>query len=292
MAETLAKRLNALRRSLPARQELTAPFPKPKTQNPKPTPMATVVDSRLAIGIDVGGTNLKFAVIDEAGTIVARRTIPTDAHEGHDAVLGRMVQGASELREQIIRRGDDRSDRHRRARQLNMVTGTVLDLPNLAGHWPNVPVKEIMEAALHVPVHMLNDVKAFTIAERELGAARDARDVVCYAIGTGIGGGIMIDGKVHFGIGGAAGELGHIIRQPERRPLLMRQPGVCRVSGERTGDHRRGEPPGCPGVHDAIDRTDRRRPQPDDAGASSSKRPPKGTRSPRRCWNEPGTTSG
>jgi glucokinase len=172
------------------------------------------MSSPFAIGIDVGGTNLKFAVIDEVGKIVASRTIPTDAHEGHDAVLGRMVQGAAELRDQTSSKGKVEAIGIGVPGQLNMVTGTVLDLPNLAGHWPNVPVKEVIEAAVHLPVHMLNDVKAFTIAERELGAARNARDVVCYAIGTGIGGGIMIDGKVHFGIGGAAGELGHIIVSP------------------------------------------------------------------------------
>jgi glucokinase len=97
---------------------------------------------------------------------------------------------------------------------LDMVTGTTIDLPNLAGKWPNVHVKSITEDALHIPVHMINDVKAFTIAERELGAAKGANNVLCYAIGTGIGGGVLIDGKVHFGIGGAAGELGHIIVNP------------------------------------------------------------------------------
>ena len=61
----------------------------------------------------------------------------------------------------------------------NMVTGTTLDLPNLPGKWANVEVKSIMEAALNLPVHMINDVKAFTIAERELGAAQGARNVVC-----------------------------------------------------------------------------------------------------------------
>ena len=146
--------------------------------------------------------------------MVARLTIPTEGHEGHDHVLQRMIHGVNEL----CARGPDgcriESIGVGVPGMLDMVTGTTIDLPNLAGKWPNVHVKSIMEAALHIPVHMINDVKAFTIAERELGAAKGANNVLCYAIGTGIGGGVLIDGKVHFGIGGAAGELGHIIVNP------------------------------------------------------------------------------
>ena len=167
-----------------------------------------------AIGVDLGGTNLKFALIDEGGRVIARRTIPTDGHEGHDAVLGRMVQGAADLRDQAPAESTVESVGIGVPGMLDMVTGVTLDLPNLPGKWANVAVKEIMEVALHLPVHVINDVRAFTIAEQELGAAQGAKNVVCYAIGTGIGGGIVIDGKLHFGIGGSAGELGHIIVNP------------------------------------------------------------------------------
>jgi glucokinase len=153
-------------------------------------------------------------VIDEAGEIVSRRTIPTEGHEGHDAVLGRMVQGAAALRNEVGSTSAVEAVGVGVPGMLDMRSGTTLDLPNLPGKWPNVAVKEIMEAALHVPVHLINDVKAFTIAELELGAAKGATNVVCYAVGTGIGGGVVFDGKVHFGIGGAAGELGHIIVNP------------------------------------------------------------------------------
>jgi glucokinase len=170
--------------------------------------------STFSIGVDLGGTNIKFAVISEAGEVVSRRTIPTDGHEGHDAVLGRMVQGATALRNEIGSQSAIEAVGVGVPGMLDMRNGITLDLPNLPGKWPNVAVKEIMEAALHVPVHLINDVKAFTIAELELGAAQGARNVVCYAVGTGIGGGVVFDGKVHFGIGGAAGELGHIIVNP------------------------------------------------------------------------------
>ena len=168
-----------------------------------------------SIGVDLGGTNLKFAAIDEAGAIVARKTIATEGHEGHDHVLGRMIHGVTGLREEISALGSIESIGVGVPGLLDMVSGTVLDLPNLAGKWTDVPAKAIMETALAIPVHVINDVKGFTIAELELGAARGATTAVCYAIGTGIGGGVVTNGKVHFGIGGAAGEFGHIIVNPD-----------------------------------------------------------------------------
>lgn len=168
----------------------------------------------LSVGVDLGGTNIKFAIVAEDGEIVERKTIPTEGHEGHGPVLERMIRGVSDLRDGLPEGTTIESIGVGVPGMLDMPTGTVLDLPNLAGNWTGVPCKQIMETALSLPVHMINDVRAFTMAELHLGAARGASTVVCYAIGTGIGGGIVIGGKVHFGIGGSAGELGHVIVNP------------------------------------------------------------------------------
>jgi glucokinase len=167
------------------------------------------------IGVDLGGTNIKFAVIDEEGGIVTRKTVATEGHEGHDAVLQRMITGVRDLKPFVPDGAPIEAIGVGVPGLLDMPSGTTLDLPNLPGKWANVAVKGIMERALSMPVHLINDVRAFTTAELELGAAKGASTVVCYAIGTGIGGGIVMDGKVHFGIGGAAGELGHIIVNPD-----------------------------------------------------------------------------
>ena len=166
------------------------------------------------IGVDLGGTNIKFAVIDEAGGIATRKTVPTEGQEGHEAVLQRMILGVKDVRRFLPKGTPIEAIGVGVPGLLDMPSGTTLDLPNLPGKWANVAVKEIMERSLSIPVHVINDVRAFSIAELELGAARGANTVVCYAIGTGIGGGIVVGGKVHFGIGGAAGELGHIIVNP------------------------------------------------------------------------------
>lgn len=173
-----------------------------------------MTESTVAVGVDLGGTNLKFAAIDESGSIVARQTIPTDGHEGHDPVLGRMIQGVRDIQDQLPDGATVESVGVGVPGMLDMTTGTVLDLPNLAGKWTNVECGEIMSSGLNLPVNLINDVKAFSLAELQFGSAKDASTVVCYAIGTGIGGGIVFDGRVHFGVGGAAGEFGHIIVNP------------------------------------------------------------------------------
>ncbi len=167
-----------------------------------------------AIGVDLGGTNIKFGVIDEAGKIVASRTIPTEGHEGHDHVLDRMIRGVTELRASLPTDATVESVGVGVPGMVDMPSGTVLDLPNLAGKWTNVRCGEIMNAALNLPISLINDVKAFSLAELQFGSARNASTAICYAIGTGIGGGIVFDGRVHFGVGGAAGEFGHIIINP------------------------------------------------------------------------------
>ena len=85
----------------------------------------------------------------------------------------------------------------------------------LPGDWPEVPVGPTISAALGLPVYLINDVRAFTVAELEIGAAKGVTTALCYAIGTGIGGGIVAHGRVNMGLGGAGGELGHMVVNPD-----------------------------------------------------------------------------
>ena len=172
-------------------------------------------DPTYAVGVDLGGTNIKVALVDGAGAVVHRKTVPTRGSEGHDAVIRRMVAEVEGMRAQLPAGATVGSVGVGVPGLLDMVTGETFDLPNLSGRWMHVQVGTAMEEQVGMPVHLINDVRAFTVAEHELGAAKGARDVVCYAVGTGIGGGLVIDGKVHFGIGGAAGELGHIVVLPD-----------------------------------------------------------------------------
>jgi glucokinase len=97
---------------------------------------------------------------------------------------------------------------------LDMDRGVTLFLPNLHGEWRGVPLRATIEQKVGLPVCLLNDVRSFTLAEKTFGAGRDVETIVGMAIGTGIGGGLVIDGKLYLGLQGTAGEVGHHIIDP------------------------------------------------------------------------------
>jgi glucokinase len=173
-----------------------------------------VSDAAGAIGIDLGGTNLKLALLDGDNRIAARLTVPTGGAGGHEAVLQRMVAGIDELRQAtpdlaVVGIGVGVPG------MVDMARGVTGDLPNLPGRWTDVPVAPFIARATALPVGLINDAKAFALAEHRLGAATGADTALCVTVGTGIGGAIIAHGEVLFGLGGAAGEIGHLIVQPE-----------------------------------------------------------------------------
>ena len=93
-------------------------------------------------------------------------------------------------------------------------TGRIELFPNLPGPWRGEPMVEPLAVALGVPVAIINDARAFTLAEARLGAAAGCATVACLVLGTGIGGGIVVDGRLHFGRHGRAGELAHHVVVP------------------------------------------------------------------------------
>ena len=167
------------------------------------------------LGIDLGGTNIKFALITNRGEILERETAPTEGDEGYDAVLGRMIAGGRALMRRLPG-GEELVSSVGVAVPgvLDMDKGVTIFLPNLPGDWPNVPVGARIGEALALPTFLINDVRAFTVAELALGAAHGVTTAICYAVGTGIGGGIVAHGRVNMGLGGAGGELGHMIVDP------------------------------------------------------------------------------
>src|SRR5215213_7224371 len=167
-----------------------------------------------AIGIDLGGTNLKLALLDSENRIAARLMVPTGGAEGHDAVIVRMIDGVKSLRAQNAAI-DVAGIGIGVPGEVDMESGITGDLPNLPGRWRNVPVGPAIAAATRLPVRMINDAKAFALAEYRLGAAAGVDTALCVTVGTGIGGAIIAHGRIVYGAGGLAGEIGHLILQPE-----------------------------------------------------------------------------
>lgn len=163
------------------------------------------------IGCDLGGTNIKAGVVDiSSGNIIRSATGPTYAQEGHEKVIKRMV----DLINSVIAKSDvDKSDilglGVSAPGVLDAKTGTTLFLPNLPGQWRNIPLEKSLATALDLPTTLLNDVRAITYGEFIFGAGKGVDRMACLAIGTGLGGGLVIDGKLVLGFDGTAGELGH-----------------------------------------------------------------------------------
>jgi glucokinase len=163
------------------------------------------------IGCDLGGTNLRSAIVDvETGHILKQMNIPTLAREGHDAVMTRMadlflqlIQSAGMQIEEIGGIGIGVPG------VLDLEKGEVLFLPNLAGNWLHVPLRDTITKLTSIPTVLLNDVRSITYGEWAFGAGRGVDTVAVFAIGTGIGGGLVLNGQLHLGIGGTGGELGH-----------------------------------------------------------------------------------
>jgi glucokinase len=174
----------------------------------------TTIHGAGAIGIDLGGTNLKLALLDAEDRISARFAVPTGGSDGHDAVLRRMVAGIAELRAAApdvsvggIGVGVPGL--------VDMATGVTIELPNLPDGWIDVSVGASIADATGLPVGVINDAKAFALAEHRLGAARGAETALLVTAGTGIGGAVIAHGQLVYGVGGGAGEIGHLILQPE-----------------------------------------------------------------------------
>jgi len=167
------------------------------------------------LGIDLGGTNLKFAVVERSGTdwqTLEHGREPTLAAGGPDAVVAQIAEMA---RAAIGRWPDIASIGVGVPGLYDPARGTTRFLVNVPGDWADRPVAAPIAAEVGVPVALINDARAFGLAELRLGAGRGASSLVGLTLGTGVGGVIAIDGRVHLGHDGTAGEVGHQTIDPD-----------------------------------------------------------------------------
>ncbi|MEA2577482.1 MAG: glucokinase [Chloroflexota bacterium] len=167
------------------------------------------------LGLDLGGTNIKWVVVEydaDAWRVIDRGQIATLAAEGPDAVVSRLGAVGTEA---MGRSPGVGSVGIGVPGLYDPVAGTTRFLVNFPGGWPGVPVAGPVGAALGLPAPLINDARAFGLAELRAGAARGAASMVGLALGTGIGGVIAIDGRVYQGHDGTGGELGHQTLEPD-----------------------------------------------------------------------------
>lgn len=164
------------------------------------------------VGIDLGGTNLKAAVVTGAGRVLAKLSRPTEEHLGPDHVIGRIERSVYDVLEEAGCTLDEVAAIGVGAPGLlDWRRGFVYSLTNMTG-WQDVPLGEILQKRFAAaPCFIENDANAACWGEFWLGAGRDVQTMCMLTLGTGVGGGIVVNGVLHRGVDGTAGEIGHMI---------------------------------------------------------------------------------
>lgn len=168
------------------------------------------------LGLDFGGTNLRAALVEpESGGLSHVIRVRTPAMEGPYAVMAAMVDLIHQVTNQAGLKPDEVNGVGIGCpASVDLKRGRLLNVPNVPGDWPSVPLRDFMQEQIGIPIYPINDVRAITLGEFTFGAGRGVDTLACYAVGTGIGGGVVINGRLHLGISGSAGELGHQIVDP------------------------------------------------------------------------------
>ena len=163
------------------------------------------------IAIDLGGTKYIVAVIDSKGKVLSRIYRYTLSQEGPKKVIARMMVTIDEA---VVKSGFKRTQIGGLVAAcpgpIDIEKGIVAKAPNLP-RWYNVPVRQIMEDEFKIPTFLTRDTNAAVLGEVRLGAGVGLQNVIYLTVSTGIGGGIVIGGKLYHGTTGAAGEIGHMI---------------------------------------------------------------------------------
>ncbi len=167
------------------------------------------------LGIDLGGTKIDIACARLSGRVLAQQRIPTQPEDGPEKNLERVRETAGKILDQA------------RVAKVELTAvglsipgpwdpdaGTFLELPNLPG-WEGYPIRSALEGHFDVPIHMDNDANAAALAEWKFGAGKGCRNLIYLTMSTGIGGGLILDGRLYRGQNYNAGEVGHQIIVPE-----------------------------------------------------------------------------
>ena len=174
---------------------------------------ATKPGNTCVVGIDLGGTNMQAMVVDPANQIVGHQHARTEPDQGEDDVIDRMIEtinaACSEAGISLTQIG---AVGVAAAGAIDIPNGVILIAPNL--HWTNVPLRDRLREKLGRPIVLENDVNGAAWAEHHLGAGSGQGDVLGVWVGTGIGGGLILDGRIHHGAFFTAGEIGHTILTP------------------------------------------------------------------------------
>ncbi|MBR5540094.1 MAG: ROK family protein [Clostridia bacterium] len=187
----------------------------------------------VTIGIDLGGTNIVAGVVDEQYRIIASATCKTKAQRPADAIVDDMVRVSREAVEKAGLTMDDVTYVGVGAPgTCNADSGVVEYANNLPFH--NLPLKSMMNDRMGKPIYIENDANAAAWGEFKAGAAKGAASCVCVTLGTGVGGGIVLDGKIYDGFNFAGAEIGHTVIMRDGEPCTCGRKGCWEAYASAT----------------------------------------------------------
>lgn len=202
------------------------------------------------IGVDLGGTSIKVGICDENGNLVQTYEGPTETEAGHEHVINNIAAYCRKI-------VDESPYKWEQVAGIGAGIAGFLDIPR--GHvnravnlgWKDVPIKKLLEEKTGKPVKIDNDANVAALGESWSGAGKGLRNTVCYTLGTGVGGGIIVDGKIVHGFSGMAGELGHMSVVPDLEAIRCNcgQMGCLETVSSATGIVRMAK--------DAVERGDK-----------------------------------
>ena len=167
--------------------------------------------SKFVIGVDVGGTNIKLGLVNQSGKVTSRTSFSTRAYLHNKPKLIQVLIREISL---LLKRT------HIPVRNvqgigiglpglINPQKGVVIFLPNIPG-WRNVPLQRIIESKFGIRTFLENDVNLITLGEWKFGAGKGSKNLICLTLGTGVGGGLVLNNELYRGEGFVAGEIGHL----------------------------------------------------------------------------------
>jgi glucokinase len=194
---------------------------------------------KILVGVDLGGTSLLAVAISRKGKVLGRKKRKTNAEEGASAVLKRIEHT---IRDAVHQAGYKLSDVRAigigAPGPLNPKTGVILHAPNLGPTWNDLPLAAHLRKEMGCPVYLGNDVNVGAIGEHALGAGKGYKNLVAIFVGTGIGGGLILNGRIYRGVRYTAGELGHTVLQADGPVCGCGKHGCAEALASRTAIER------------------------------------------------------
>lgn len=187
------------------------------------------------IGLDLGGTNMRIAGVTRSGEVVLLYREATRSSAGPEDLIGRLVAGLIEVGEELEDAGWEVLGASLGVPGIvSRKAGVVASSPNLPG-WRDIPLLQLVREAVDIPLYLENDANAAVFGECWAGAGKGRQTVVLLTLGTGVGGGIMSDGRLLRGAEGMAGEIGHLTVEREGLPCPCGNRGCLEQYASATG---------------------------------------------------------